>query len=466
VKKDIRSITDKGSTYKRLQLNDRRDRLLNQSGERLKHDHSMVLGVTREANEKLKLNVSKNNPADTKTMTDENRRRQTRLRQRRRQQARRMIAQANFEINSGIMRQQHKLKKISKKEERIIRKRRTALITSIASLVLVAFAAIWITVLLLLMFFGMAAQIGTRTISQNDYHTLSDATEYLRKLETNVEEKVTTKRDELEKLIDDEYYAETGEHVDEFTYTLPDFSFSSVTLMAYLSAKFYEFDLDMVSPELDEIIELMYRLHWSFRKEDRTLYDAHNNPYTKTVTICDVVVDKTELEDIAEERLDGEALEQYEAYMLSGGGQQVYGPVFDGIDWSKKISSNFGERIHPITGERLFHDGVDIAVPVGTSLYSSVTGTVTAAGYSSSAGNMVTVRTDSGWEVTFMHMDSITVGTGERIIQGELVGYSGNTGNSTGPHLHIRVHDDSGNKINPVFIIPQNGHLIDDETGE
>lgn len=137
----------------------------------------------------------------------------------------------------------------------------------------------------------------------------------------------------------------------------------------------------------------------------------------------------------------------------TGNGQQVYGPVMD-VDWRNKISSNYGERIHPITGKRIFHDGVDIAVPVGTTLYSPVMGTVVASHYSDSAGNMVTIQTETGWLITFMHMDSRTVQAGERIERGQQVGFSGNTGNSTGPHLHIRVHDAEGNSVNPVFIIP------------
>lgn len=67
---------------------------------------------------------------------------------------------------------------------------------------------------------------------------------------------------------------------------------------------------------------------------------------------------------------------------------------------------------------------------------------------------MVTVQTDSGWTVTFMHMDSRTVMEGQRIEKGQHVGYSGNTGNSTGPHLHLQVHDQDKNPVNPIFIIP------------
>lgn len=101
------------------------------------------------------------------------------------------------------------------------------------------------------------------------------------------------------------------------------------------------------------------------------------------------------------------------------------------------------------------HNGVDIAVPTRTHLYSAVDGTVVLARYSESAGNWVKVRTESGWTVVMMHMDSLTVSEGQEVKRGDHLGYSGNTGNSTGPHLHLEVLDPNDKAINPIFIIPQ-----------
>lgn len=132
----------------------------------------------------------------------------------------------------------------------------------------------------------------------------------------------------------------------------------------------------------------------------------------------------------------------------------MYSPVMR-EDWTNLISSNYGERIHPITKERKFHNGVDIAVPTGTRIYSAVKGTVILAQYSSSAGNWVKVQTESGWTVIMMHMDSLAVSAGQEVEQGDFLGYSGNTGNSTGPHLHLEVRDANDKTLNPIFIIPQ-----------
>ena len=174
----------------------------------------------------------------------------------------------------------------------------------------------------------------------------------------------------------------------------------------------------------------------------------------KLVKICYVTLKKNDFYELLQSRIEDAAKQkQMNGFYLSGNGQQVYGPVMN-VDWRNKISSNFGERVHPITGEKKFHDGVDIAVPAGTALHSAVKGTVITSLYSNSAGNMITIQTDSGWQVTFMHMDSRAVSAGEQVEQGQYVGTSGNTGNSTGPHLHLQVHDRDGNRINPVFIIP------------
>lgn len=464
IKKDVRNITDKRHIYKRLRLNDKREGLLNKEEKRLSVERGRILGVNRRILEDDKILESDKADSDKVEKTEkriaENRKIQQQNRQRRKQKLKHYmeIQRVNVEISFGRTRSQHNINKVTKKENKIIRKRNMTLIMSISSMIGMLVSIIFVVALFLLTFFNIFVSIGTRVTTQNEYITLTDATEYYRKLETDLEERFSDdeKRKELEKEIDDEYYENSGEHIYEFSYDLPEFGFDPITLMAYLSVKFHEFNLEMVKGDLDEIFSLMYDMSWEVKEEERTLEDGT----TKDVPICYIKVTKKELEEVVEERMADEELEQYKLYKLSGGGQQTYGPVFDGIDWSNKISSPFGERIHPITKVRTFHDGVDIAVPIGTEIYSVANGTVIAANYSSSAGNMVRIKTEGGWEITFMHMDSISVHSGQQVGRGELLGYTGNTGNSTGPHLHIQVHDNEGNRINPVFIVPQSGNII------
>ncbi len=475
IRKNMRDISDKSYVYKRLKFKDKKDRLADREGQRLKHEQGRILAVNRKMSELDKMSatsaVIKTAPEtgrqETANKKEAARRAENRKIQQQKKQRERIACQQERIRNESVRRNhryQHRMNKTSRKERRIQRKRNMTVISSMASIVVVLMIVLMMIVLFLMSFFQMVAQITSKTVTQNDYTVLTDVTEYLRNQEAELRNIMEGEgKEELEKDLDEECFAQTGKHIYEFIYDLPEFGFDDITLMAYLSAKFFEFDLQLVQDELDEIFELMYQINIRFEEEERTFYDEYGNPYTQEVMICYITVSKTELEEIVEARLDDEALELYNSYKLSSGGQQAYGPALDGIDWSGKISSGFGERIHPITGKKTFHDGVDIAIPTGTRLYSAVTGQVVKAYYSDSGGNMVTVRTESGWEVTYMHMDSLAVSAGQTVFKGQFVGCSGNTGNSTGPHLHIRVHDADDRKINPVFIIPQSGHVYSND---
>lgn len=459
IKRDVRNIRDKGTVYKRLKFRDKNDKLISKEGKRLKHQQGRILAINRNMEELDKLSP-RDAAGEEAARRAQNRKIQQRNRQRRMLQ--REKERAGREITHSLNRRQHQLKKSVRKEKRIVKKRRRAVVGALASLIMTILIIIMIVMLFFMTFLSVFVHVEVDTVTPNDYTALTDVTEYLRNLETEVKKTVTTDRAELEQEIEEQFFDQTDRHVYEFVYDLPEFGFNDITLMAYLSAKFYTFDPEEMQAELEELCDLMYRQKVELKEEERTFYDADDNPYTETVIVCYITIEKTELEEVVEARLDGEAFEHYETYKLSGGGQQVYGPVME-EDWSGKISSKFGERIHPITGKKTFHDGIDIAVPTGTKLYSAVTGTVVTARYSTSAGNMVTVKTDSGWEITYMHMDSISVSVGQNLIKGQFVGCSGNTGNSTGPHLHIQVHDADGRRINPIFIIPQSGSIYEQE---
>lgn len=459
LKRNVRMMRDKGVVYKRLKFENKNNKLTAKEGKRLKHQQGRILAINRKMEELDKLSP-KDETGKEASRRAQNRKIQQRNRQRRMLQ--REKDRVGREITHSRNRRQNQLKKSARKEKRIVKKRRRAVIGALASLIMTILIIIMIVMLFFMTFLSVFINVEVDTVTPNDYSTLTDVTEYLRNLETEVKKAVTTDRAELEQDIDEQCFDQEGRHVYEFIYSLPEFGFNDITLMAYLSAKFYTFDIAAVQAELEELCDLMYRQKVELKEEERTFYDVDDNPYTETVIVCYITIEKTELEEVVEARLDGEALEHYETYKLSGGGQQVYGPVMD-VDWSGKISSNFGERIHPITGKKTFHDGIDIAVPTGTRLYSAVAGKVVTARYSDSAGNMVTVKTDSGWEVTYMHMDSISVSAGQNLIRGQFVGCSGNTGNSTGPHLHLQVHDADGRRINPIFIIPQNGTIYEQE---
>ena len=112
-----------------------------------------------------------------------------------------------------------------------------------------------------------------------------------------------------------------------------------------------------------------------------------------------------------------------------------------------RISSPAGIRYNPITGRREFHDGVDIAIPIGTPVVAPRCGYVIARGYSTSFGWFL--RLCHGDYVSFFaHLNNIPVNIGDRIEQGTRIAYSGNTGWSTAPHLHFGLFKD-GQFVNP-----------------
>jgi len=115
------------------------------------------------------------------------------------------------------------------------------------------------------------------------------------------------------------------------------------------------------------------------------------------------------------------------------------------------VSSNFGWRRSPFTGKRTFHNGVDMASPAWTPVYAALAGTVTAAGFHSVYGNYVIVTHHSGYRTLYGHMVGIKARKGQSVDTRTVLGWVGNTGLSTGPHLHFSVFK-YGSAVNPVSL--------------
>ena len=106
---------------------------------------------------------------------------------------------------------------------------------------------------------------------------------------------------------------------------------------------------------------------------------------------------------------------------------------------SGKITSKFGNRNHPVLKSVKFHRGVDIAVSLGTPVYAGIRGIVTFAGKRGNYGNLVEIKGSDGIKVRYAHLSKIDVVAGQRVSDGEKVAETGNTGMSTGPHLHYEI---------------------------
>ncbi len=115
-----------------------------------------------------------------------------------------------------------------------------------------------------------------------------------------------------------------------------------------------------------------------------------------------------------------------------------------------RIASGFGYRIHPIYGIAKMHSGLDFTAPQGTPIYATGDGVVTTSGVGTGTGNHVIINHGYGYETEYMHMVRIKARGGQRVKRGEVIGWVGNTGASTGPHLHYEVHI-NGNPVDPVY---------------
>lgn len=127
--------------------------------------------------------------------------------------------------------------------------------------------------------------------------------------------------------------------------------------------------------------------------------------------------------------------------------------VFDGLRYPLehlRITSSFGSRVHPITGQRKMHSGIDYGAPSGTVIHAVAEGTVTVSGYDEYSGNKVAIRHRDNSESWYMHMASRGVSVGAKVSPGQAIGRVGSTGRSTGPHLHFGFKNEKGAWINPA----------------
>ena len=115
-----------------------------------------------------------------------------------------------------------------------------------------------------------------------------------------------------------------------------------------------------------------------------------------------------------------------------------------------RIASGFGVRIHPIYGIAKMHNGLDFTAPQGTPIYATGDGIVTTSGVGNGTGNHVIINHGYGYETVYMHMVRIKAKVGQRVKRGEVIGWVGNTGASTGPHCHYEVHI-NGEPVDPVY---------------
>ena len=163
----------------------------------------------------------------------------------------------------------------------------------------------------------------------------------------------------------------------------------------------------------------------------------------------------------AEQDLQAEIKEKTEQFnkqqeLLQNQGQTVVsgsGSFMAPLSGTRYVTSGFGWRVHPIFGDNRFHAGVDISASAGEPIYAADSGTVQTAVYSASYGNYVVVNHGNGYTTLCAHMSSMAVSSGQTVSKGQVIGYVGSTGWSTGPHLHYEVAY-NGTRVDPMAYLP------------
>ncbi len=256
---------------------------------------------------------------------------------------------------------------------------------------------------------------------------------------------------------------------DEYSYNLGAIGHNPFTLISYLSAVHTEFTASGVESEIQALFDEMYTLTLTPDTETRTRTVTKTGTRTVTdpvtgeeteeeyeyeeeeeyeVSILRVTLTAIPLESLVSGKMDTEQAEIFAMYRETNGLLQEFASPLN-LYWYYYVSSYYGYRKNPATGNEEFHRGVDIAVPTGTTVYAAHDGTVTAAAYDSHYGNYVVIEID-GYTTKYAHMDSISVSAGQEVEKGAVIGTTGNTGSSTGSHLHIECLYD-GEYYNPLF---------------
>ena len=122
-----------------------------------------------------------------------------------------------------------------------------------------------------------------------------------------------------------------------------------------------------------------------------------------------------------------------------------------GLPVHGRLTSGFGNRFHPILGYVRFHDGVDLAASAGTPIVAAADGRVVGAGWRGGYGQQVQIAHADGVDTLYGHMSRIAAYAGELVHKGQVIGYVGSTGLSTGPHLHFEVTK-NGRPVNPMSV--------------
>jgi len=277
--------------------------------------------------------------------------------------------------------------------------------------------------------------------------------------------------------IEDEF----ADDFDEFRLEIGDISHNPFELVAFLTAVYNDFTYAQARATLYEIFNEQYDLIFYETYEIRTRIETRTGTGTGSWTdsegetheyeysysyevvveyewhILYVTLESRPFREVAFSRMDEEQAERFYILMLTKGNRQYLHSPFP-FNWLPVMTSPFGYRIHPIHGGLAMHWGIDIALPEGTEILSGQDGTVIFAGNAGGYGLFVVIDDGEGLVSRYAHCSVIYVTVGQVVSVGDVIARVGNTGDSTGPHLHLEIIK-NGRHINPLIFTVTNHHL-------
>lgn len=250
---------------------------------------------------------------------------------------------------------------------------------------------------------------------------------------------------------------------DEYHYQIDAIEHDPYVLMGYLTAVYGEFDSATAETAMRGLFNSQYNLSVTEEVQRKTRTESRTDPTTHRQSateveyeykILNVKLTTTPLERVVASRMNAEQKEICELLMTTKGCRQYVGNVFGDTNWIPYVTSYYGYRVHPISGDKNYHTGVDIGMSQGTEIRAGHDGTVTIAGENGDYGLCVELsgETPEGKNLVtkYGHCSQILVSVGDTVSAGDVIAKVGSTGNSTGPHLHLEVLVD-GDYLNPLF---------------
>jgi len=246
----------------------------------------------------------------------------------------------------------------------------------------------------------------------------------------------------------------------EYRYDIAETGHDPYALLAFLTARHNDFAFKEVEDELLAIFYQQYVLTFTGIVEVRSYTETVSTPgggsSTRTVYynyyILSVTLTARPFEDVISPLLaTRDERERYAAYMYLHGNRQYIGSPFV-FNWLPHVTSYYGYRIHPVSGVKDYHEGVDISAPIGTPIKAGGKGVVSRSGLDGGYGLALMIDYGNGVAARYAHCSALLASVGHEVITGEIIALSGDTGTSTGPHLHMEIMKNA-RYLNPLYFV-------------